>query len=178
MLSAAPGRGFQGAGAIPVQKGKFYVTVGGAEKLQGELRDLEARRAEVAQNIRHAKGFGDLSENFEYHEAKREQGMLEGRLQQLKIIVPDLMIVRPEDVDRTKVGFGAVVSVREETGDLWDLTVVGPLEADPMADRISYESPLGAALMGRAVGEVVIADVPAGKVEYEIVAISAYDAAD
>lgn len=158
-----------------MQKGKFYVTVAGAERLRAELDRLEGRRAEIAQNIRHAKGFGDLSENFEYHEAKREQGMVEGRVQQLKIIVPDLVVVSPEEVDTSRVTFGAVVTVREETDDLWELTMVGPLEADPMADRISYESPLGAALLNRTVGEVVIADVPAGKVEYEIVEIRAYE---
>ena len=71
-------------------KGKFYVTVSGGEKLRQELEESERKRGEVAGNIRTAKAYGDLSENFEYHEAKREQGFLEGRIAQLKIIVPQL----------------------------------------------------------------------------------------
>jgi transcription elongation factor GreA len=160
--------------ALP--KGKYYVTVAGAEKLHRELEELEQRRGEVAGNIRTAKGYGDLSENFEYHEAKREQGFLEGRILQLKQILPSLGVVRPEDVSTDKVGFGAVVTLREHNGEEWDYFLVGPLEADPMEDRISYESPLGAALLGRSVGDVVEAEVPAGKVRYEIVSIRPYKA--
>lgn len=159
-----------------LEKGKYYVTVAGAEKLERELEELEEKRSQIAANIRTAKGFGDLSENFEYHEAKREGGMVEGRIQQLKIILPSLAVVRPEDVSASEVGFGAMVTVREESGDEWEFQLVGPLEADPMEDRISYESPLGAALMGRTVGETVEAEVPAGKVVYEIVNIASYDA--
>lgn len=159
-----------------LEKGKYYVTVAGAEKLERELEELEEKRSQVAANIRTAKGFGDLSENFEYHEAKREGGMIEGRIQQLKIILPSLAVVRPEDVSTSEVGFGAMVTVREESGDEWEFQLVGPLEADPMEDRISYESPLGAALLGRRVGETVEAEVPAGKVVYEIVNIASYEA--
>ena len=157
-------------------KGKYLVTVAGGDKLVQELDQLENKRGEVAANIRTAKAFGDLSENFEYHEAKREQGFLEGRIAQLKQIVPSLEVVRPEDVSTDKVGFGSVVTVREETGDEWEFFIVGPLEADPMEDRISYESPLGAALIGSKVGDVVDAQVPAGIIRYEIVKIDTYEA--
>lgn len=155
-------------------KGKYLVTTTGYEKLHQELEDLENKRAEVAGNIRTAKGFGDLSENFEYHEAKREQGFVEGRIMQLKIILPSLQVVRPEEVSTEVVGFGAVVTVEEETGDEWEFFIVGPLEADPLDDRISYESPLGAALLGNKVGDEVVADVPAGKLRYTIKDIRAY----
>ncbi|MFN3652699.1 MAG: transcription elongation factor GreA [Armatimonadota bacterium] len=157
-------------------RGKYYVTVQGAEKLETELRELESKRTEVAGNIRTAKAYGDLSENFEYHEAKREQGFVEGRIIELKQIVPEMHVVRPEEVSTDKIGFGSVVTVREETGDEWEFQVVGPLEADPMADRISYESPLGRAMIGRKVGETVEAEVPAGTVRYEIVSIDTYTA--
>jgi transcription elongation factor GreA len=160
--------------ALP--KGKYYVTVAGAERLRGELEELERKRGEVAGNIRTAKAYGDLSENFEYHEAKREQGFVEGRIQQLKQIVPQLHVVEPGDVPADRVSFGSVVTVREENGEEWDLTIVGPLEADPMEDRISYESPLGEALVGQKVGDVVTAQVPAGAVKYEIIALAAYEA--
>lgn len=161
---------------VTLQKGKYYVTVAGAEKLERELEELEKKRSEISAAIRHAKGFGDLSENFEYHAAKQDGGMVEGRIQQLKIIIPSLEVVRPDQVSTAEVGFGAMVTVREETGDTWEFQLVGPLEADPMEDRISYESPLGAALMGRKVGETVEAEVPAGTVTYEIVDIQPYEA--
>jgi transcription elongation factor GreA len=156
-------------------KGKYYVTVSGAEQLHQEFDELQTKRAEVSGNIRTAKAYGDLSENFEYHEAKREGGFVEGRIMQLKQILPQLMVVRPEDVSTDRVGFGSVVTVKEETGDEWDFSIVGFLEADPLADRISYESPLGAALLGRKVGDVVEAEVPAGLMKYEITAIKAYE---
>lgn len=156
-------------------KGKYYVTAEGAARLREELEGLEGRRGEIAGNIRTAKAFGDLSENFEYHEAKREQGFVEGRIQQLKLIVPELHVVRPEEVSPERIGFGAHVTAREETGDEWEFLLVGPLEADPMQDRISYESPLGAAMLGRRVGDMVEADVPAGKVRYEIIGIRPYE---
>jgi transcription elongation factor GreA len=156
-------------------KGRYYVTVTGAEKLHQELEHLERKRGEVAGNIRTAKSYGDLSENFEYHEAKREQGFVEGRILQLKQILPSLGVVRPEDVSTESVGFGSVVTVRENGVDEWEFFIVGPLEADPMEDRISYESPLGAALLGRTVGDTVEAEVPAGVVRYEIVSIRVYE---
>jgi transcription elongation factor GreA len=159
------------------QRGKYYVTVAGAKKLERELEEAERKRGEVAGNIRTAKAYGDLSENFEYHEAKREQGFLEGRIQQLKQILPSLAVIAPEEVPADHVSFGSVVTVREDTGDEWELLIVGPLEADPMADRISYESPLGAALLSHKVGDVVDAQVPAGTVRYEITGIHTYDAA-
>jgi len=156
-------------------KGKYYVTVPGAEKLHRELDELQTKRGEVAGNIRTAKAYGDLSENFEYHEAKREQGFLEGRIMQLKQILPELHAIAPEDVSTEQVGFGALVTVREDDGEEWDYLIVGPLEADPLEDRISYESPLGSALVGRKVGDAVEAEVPAGTVRYEVVRIRPYE---
>ena len=156
--------------------GKFYVTVAGGAALRRELEEMEYKRGEVAGNIRTAKAFGDLSENFEYHEAKREQGFVEGRIQELKIILPELEVVTPEEVATDRVGFGAVVTLVEETGEDWEVQIVGPIEADPMEDRISYQSPLGSALMGHVVGDRVEAEVPAGKISYTIKNIRAYDA--
>lgn len=158
-----------------LNKGKYYVTVAGGEALRRELEELERKRGEVAGNIRTAKAFGDLSENFEYHEAKREQGFVEGRILQLKLIVPELEEISPAEVSTDQVGFGSLVTLIEETGDEWDVTIVGPLEADPMEDRISYESPLGNALVGHKPGETVSAEVPAGIVTYQIKAIRPYE---
>ena len=124
-------------------RGRYYVTVQGAERLHRELEELEIKRSEVSKNIRIAKGFGDLSENFEYHEAKREGGFIEGRLQQLKIIMPSLEVIAPEDVPADTIGFGTHVTLREEEMDEWEVLIVGPIEANPVEDRISYASPPG-----------------------------------
>lgn len=155
-------------------KGRYYVTEKGAGALQKELEELEDQRGVIAENIRVAKGYGDLSENFEYHEARREAGMVEGRMMQLKEVLNNLEVVHPDDVPSDEVSFGCVVSVRDSTGDEYDITIVGPLEAEPLKDLISYESPLGAALMGQKVGDRVEAQVPDGVIEYEILAIQPY----
>lgn len=155
-------------------KGKYYATIGGAQALHDELAALETKRTEVSNNIKTAKGFGDLSENFEYHEAKREQGFVVGRIQQLKIIIPSLEVV-PPNPDTSSVSFGSIVEVREDEMDEWSVMIVGPLEANPMEDKISYESPLGAALIGRKVGDIFTATVPAGEVQFEVLSIRSYE---
>ena len=157
-------------------KSRFTVTVHGYQRLADELERLQGRRGEVAGNIRTAKAYGDLKENFEYHEAKREQGFVEGRIMELKQIVPSAVVVKPEDVSTDAVSFGAVVTIRDHTLDEeWDYFLVGPLEADAANDKVSFESPLGAALMGKKVGDVVEAQVPAGTIKMEILAIRPYD---
>jgi transcription elongation factor GreA len=157
-------------------KARFKLTVQGFNRLQTEMEELQKRRVEVAGHIRTAKGFGDLSENFEYHEAKREAGFVEGRLQELKQILPTALVVPSGDVRTDAIDFGAVVRVRDLSLDEeWDYWIVGPLEADPENDRISYESPLGAAFLGRKVSDVVEVSVPAGVARYEILDIRPYD---
>lgn len=160
---------------MELPKAKFILTPTGYAKLRKELEELEGRRVEVSNNIKTAKGYGDLSENFEYHEAKREQGFVEGRILELKMILPTAHVVQPEDIPTDRVGFGSLVRLRDlEYDDEFDYAVVGPIEADPDQDRISYESPLGQALMGRSVGDTVEVKVPAGETRYEIVAIDKY----
>jgi transcription elongation factor GreA len=155
-------------------KAKFTLTAAGHRKLQEELEHLEKRRGEVAGNIRTAKGFGDLRENFEYHEAKREQGFVEGRLIELRTILNNCRVIAPQDVNTTQVEFGARVSLHDEKyGDDFDYVIVGPLEADPENDRISDQSPVGAALVGRKVGDRVTVPLPAGDASYKIKAITA-----
>jgi transcription elongation factor GreA len=160
---------------LDLPKAKFILTPAGYEKLRKELEELETRRVQVSRNIKTAKGYGDLSENFEYHEAKREQGFVEGRILELKMILPTAHVVQPEEVPTDRVGFGSQVRLKDlDYEDELDYAVVGSLEADPDKDRISYESPLGQALLGRQVGEEVEVKVPAGVTRYEIVAIDKY----
>jgi transcription elongation factor GreA len=160
---------------VELPKAKFILTASGFERLHEELEQLQRKRHEVAGHIRTAKSYGDLSENFEYHEAKREQGFIEGRIMELKTILPAAHVVRPEEVSVERVGFGTSVRVRDlEFEEEWEYAIVGPLEADPDQDRISYESPIGQALIGRAVGDVVEIEIPAGTARYEIVEIGVY----
>jgi transcription elongation factor GreA len=160
---------------LELPKAKFILTTAGYQKLKEELAELEIQRVQVSRNIKTAKGYGDLSENFEYHEAKREQGFVEGRIMELKIILPAAHVVQPEDIPTDRIGFGSLVTLKDlEYDDELDYAVVGPLEADPDQERISYESPLGQALLGKTVGDEVQVKVPAGVTSYEVVAIVKY----
>jgi transcription elongation factor GreA len=160
---------------LELPKAKFILTPSGFSKLEKELEDLETRRVQVARNIKTAKGYGDLSENFEYHEAKREQGFVEGRILELKMILPTAHVVQPEDIPTDRVGFGSMVRLKDlDYDDEIEYAVVGPLESDIENDRISYESPLGQALMGKTVGDAVEVQVPAGVTRYELISISKY----
>jgi transcription elongation factor GreA len=161
---------------LELPKAKFILTPAGFEKLRKELEELESRRVEVSRNIKTAKGYGDLSENFEYHEAKREQGFVEGRILELKMILPTAHVVQPGDIPTDQVWFGSLVRLKDlDYDDEFDYAVVGPLEADPDQDRISYESPLGQALLGKKVGAEVEVNVPGGaSTRYEVVAIDKY----
>lgn len=160
---------------MELPKAKFILTPAGYEKLRKELEELEGRRVEVSRNIKTAKGYGDLSENFEYHEAKREQGFVEGRIMELKVILPAAHVVQPGDIPTDHVGFGSLVRLKDlDYEDEEKYAVVGSLEADIDQGRISYESPLGQALMGKKVGDEVEVKVPAGVTRYEVVAIDKY----
>jgi transcription elongation factor GreA len=161
---------------LDLPKAKFILTPAGFEKLRKELEELESHRVQVSRNIKTAKGYGDLSENFEYQEAKREQGFVEGRILELKMILPTAHVVQPEAIPTDRVGFGSLVRLKDlDYDDEFDYAVVGPLEADPDQDRISYESPLGQALMGKSVGDQVEVKVPGGvTTNYEVVAIEKY----
>ena len=152
---------------------QVILTPEGLRRIEDELRELQTvRRQEVAENIRQAKDLGDVAENPEYETAKTEQAFLEGRISDLKAMLSGAIVVDASDVPADQVGVGSAVMVRDlDSGEEWEFSLVGSYEADPVNDRISYESPIGEALMGRRVGDVVEASVPAGKVQYEIVGI-------
>ena len=152
---------------------QIVLTPAGLQKIEEELRQMQSvRRQEVAELIRQAKDLGDVSENSEYETAKTEQAFLEGRIAELKSILGAATILDMSEVATDHVGIGTVVTVREPgTKDDWELTLVGSYEADPDEDRISNESPIGEALTGKKVGEVVEVKAPGGKLQYEVVAI-------
>jgi transcription elongation factor GreA len=136
----------------------------GLGKLEEELEHLvNVRRPQVAERIRAARDFGDIAENAEYTDAKNEQSLVEGRIQTLEAMVRNAVLI--EDgarADKGVVDVGATVKVRSEDGEE-SYSIVGPAEADPLAGRISNESPLGRALLGHKAGEEVAWTMPNGQ---------------
>ena len=140
------------------------LTPEGLERLKDELQELQTtRRREVAERIKEAREFGDISENSEYDDAKNEQMMLEQRIAQLEERLRSAQVVDPKDISTDAVQVGSVVSVKDEkTGKSQKFTIVGSPEAKP-PERLSYESPVGRALMGRKRNDVVDVALPNGR---------------
>lgn len=143
------------------------------EELKKELNYLKTvREKEVADQIKEARSFGDLSENSEYDEAKNEQGKLYSRIAEIETILGNYVIIEDHEKDPDVVRLGSRVTVKnvalKEEGTY---QVVGSQEADPMNGRISEESPFGRAMMGHKVGDKVTVEAPAGQIQYKIVKI-------
>lgn len=148
-----------------------YISKDGLEKLRAELEEmLSVRRQEIAQRIHDAKEHGDLSENAEYEDAKNEQAFVEGRIQTLEAMIKNATII-DETTSTDHVQIGSTVRVEGDDG-AETFTIVGSAEAKPADGRISNESPVGRALLGRKRGEKVLVRVPAGDFAYKIVDIS------
>jgi len=149
------------------------MTEEGLRKLQEQLDFLVGvRRNEVAQKIEVARGFGDLSENAEYDEAKKEQGQLEEEIARLTKVISTAVVVSESEISTDKVSVGTTVKVQDvDTGDVYEYAIVGAEEADPYEDKISNESPVGAALMGATVGTVLDIEVPMGMLKYKVLEI-------
>jgi len=140
------------------------LTADGLEKLKTELALLQGdRRREVAQRIKEAREFGDISENSEYDDAKNEQAMLESRIAQVEERLRSATVVDAKDVSTDSVQVGSIVNVRDEaTGKAQKFTIVGSPEAKP-PERLSYESPVGKALLGHKRNDIVDVPLPNGK---------------
>ena len=146
------------------------LTKEGLSKLQKELDYLQnTKKHEVSDRIKLAKEFGDLSENAEYQDAKEEQAYVEGRILELEYLIKTC-IVAEENNQTGVVAVGCEVEV-DKNGQKQRFFIVGSTEADPVNSRISLESPLGSAILGKAVGEEVEVELPAGKVTYKILDI-------
>ncbi len=153
------------------------VTKEGLKKLQDELSELKtARRKEVAERLKEAISYGDLSENSEYQEAKNEQAFVEGRILELEQMIKNAKIIaeKKADIRSKEIQIGTTISVRNKTedSDPVDYTIVGSTEADPLDHKISNESPVGRACLGRQKGDVVDVHTPAGNFKYEILKVS------
>lgn len=153
---------------------KYQLSREAYEKYLKELENLKTvKRKEVAEKIKVARSFGDLSENSEYDEAKAEQAALEERIAYLEQLINNAKIIDKDEVSTDFVGIGTNVKIQNlDTGDVFEYSIVGSKEADPLNFKISDESPVGKALMGKKVGDVVEVNVPAGKFRYKILEIS------
>ncbi len=148
------------------------LTAQGAAKLKEELQYLTTvARQEIADRLRHAVSQGDLSENADYHKAKEDQAFLEGRIQELEYLLKNAVIIEDNHGPVEEVQVGVSVTVQEEDYPPETYRIVGAKEADPRNGRISNESPIGSALIGHKVGDVVVAQTPAGNIRLKILKI-------
>ncbi len=158
-------------GSLPVNNKPTYLSKDGLEKLRLELDEMTSvKRPEVANRIHDAKEHGDLSENAEYEDAKNEQAFVEGRIQTLEALIKNATIIE-ENQSTDHVQIGSTVAVESPDGKE-TFTIVGSAEAKPAEGRISNESPVGRALLGKKKGDKVTVKVPAGDFAYKIVGIS------
>ncbi|HJP81405.1 MAG TPA: transcription elongation factor GreA [Candidatus Saccharimonadales bacterium] len=148
----------------------YQITDEGKAELEEELAELKGRRGAIADKIAEARDYGDLSENAEYDAAREEQGMVESRIAEIEDILLNAELIKA--VKGSKVALGSKVELKTTAGKTVRYTVVGPVEADPLEGKISNESPIGVALMGKKVGDEVAITTPKGEVKYEIVSIS------
>ena len=152
---------------------QYVMTYEGVKKLENELEYLKTvRRKEITEKIKVALGYGDLSENSEYDEAKNDQAFVEGRIVQLEAMLKNAVVVDESEIPNDMVSVGSKVKVKDyEFDEDVEYTIVGSAEADPMNFKISNESPVGSALLGKKVGDVVEVTVPSGVSKFEILEI-------
>lgn len=150
---------------------KLQLTKQGVEALKNELSDLlEKKRPNLVERLSNARGQGDLSENSDYQNAKDELEFLDGRIDELREVIKNSVIIKDTSSDKGMVGVGTKVKLHIN-GNENIFEIVGEWEADPVAKKISHTSPLGKALMGKKIGDGVEVEAPAGILHYEIISI-------
>lgn len=147
----------------------YQITDEGKVELEAELADLKSRRGDIADKIAEARDFGDLSENAEYDSAREEQGLVESRIAEIEDILLNAELIRGGKTSKVSLGSKVELKTGKKTVTY---SVVGPVEADPLEGKISNESPIGAALMGKKVGDTATITTPKGSTTYEIVSIN------
>ncbi|MBD2866075.1 transcription elongation factor GreA [Paenibacillus oceani] len=152
---------------------EVLLTQEGLKKLEEELEHLKSvKRREVAERIKVAIGYGDISENSEYEDAKNEQAFIEGRIITLEKMLRNARIINNDEVDTDAVNVGSIVTVEDlEYGETVEYAIVGTAESDPFQNKISNESPVGKALLGKRKDSIVDVQVPAGVIQYKIIDI-------
>ena len=150
------------------------LTESGLKKLEEQLDYLvSVRRNEISEQIAIARGFGDLSENAEYDEAKKEQAKVEAEITRLQATIRTATVVADDEITTEKVSIGTSVKVKDlDDGETYTYSIVGANEADPFEDKISVESPVGEGLVGAKRNQTVTINVPAGTLRYKILSIS------
>lgn len=153
---------------------QVFLTNEGLKKLEEELNELKTvKRKEIAEKIKVALSFGDLSENSEYDEAKNDQAILESRIMSIEAMLKNVSIINESDLDTGSIFVGSKIKIRDvEFDEVNDYRIVGSNEADPDSGLISDESPIGSALLGHKVGDMVQVEAPAGVIEFEVLGIS------
>jgi transcription elongation factor GreA len=149
---------------------KKLITKQGLADLKDKLAKLEARRPEMVDRVETARQMGDLRENSEYHAAREDLTLLDTQIEELKTALANVKIVSGAN-GSPEVGLESLVTIRNGNGQELVYQLVGEHESDPLNRKISYTSPLGQVLMGRRVGDKVVADTPKGKVKYKIVTV-------
>ncbi|OEH84379.1 transcription elongation factor GreA [Desulfuribacillus stibiiarsenatis] len=152
---------------------EVILTLDGLKKLEDELEQLKSvKRREVAERIKIAISYGDISENSEYEDAKNEQAFIEGRIITLEKMLRNAKIINNDEVDVNVVSVGSTVNVKDlEFGDEMEYKIVGSAESNPLENKISNESPLGKALLGKSKGAMIEVSAPAGIIKYEVLDI-------
>jgi transcription elongation factor GreA len=156
-----------------VSRKEVILTEDGLKQLQDEVNHLSnVKREEVAERIKSAREFGDISENSEYDDAKNEQALLEHRISTLQEKLRRARVIKDSEIDTDRVSVGSTITLRDKKkGDIRIYTLVGSAEADPAKARVSNESPVGQAILGKRVGDLVTVNIPAGALDLEILAI-------
>ena len=149
-------------------KKMYQITNEGKKELEAELEQLKGRRGEIAEKIADARGYGDLSENAEYDAAREEQGLVESRIAEIEDILTNAEIIKVSKA--AGVTLGSKVELKHGSKTV-NYHGVGPVEANPLEGKISNESPIGLALMGKKVGDIASVMTPKGEISYEIMAI-------
>lgn len=147
----------------------YHLTESGKKELEDELKDLVASRGAVADEIATARENGDLSENAEYTAAREKQSRVESRIEEIEEILKGAQIIASDGDDVVSLGDQVTISL---DGKATEYSIVGAVEADPLNNKISHESPLGAALIGKSVGDHVTVKTPKGDKTYEVVKIA------
>lgn len=150
-------------------KKEFQITIDGKKELEAELEQLKSKRGEAAEKVAEARDFGDLKENAEYDVARQEQGLIETRIVEIEDILANAKIIKKSS--NSEVSLGSKVELKTETKQVF-YTVVGPVEADPLEGKISNQSPIGEALMGKKIGDEVTVSTPKGDIVYHIASIN------
>lgn len=149
------------------------ITEEGYENLEEELEHLvKIERREIAKRIKTARDFGDISENSEYDEAKNEQAFIEGRIKKIEKTLANARVIKKDEIDEHTVNLGTTVELKDlDNNKIFNYKIVGSAEADPLECKISNESPIGKAILGKSIDEEVEVQTPGGVTRYKILSI-------